>query len=233
MRVWAGALDHTLNESQHAAVRFALTAADVAIIHGPPGTGKTTTLVELIRQIVRRGERVLAVAPSNLAVDNLLERLLAAGAPAIRLGHPARVLPELRRHTLDELVENHPEVRLANKLAREAIALRSKAANIPAPSPPPARARPCARKRARCWPKLARSRTSSSSACWTPPRMVCATATGLDQQLLAGRQFDWCIMDEASQSTEPGPGFRCSLRTAWCWRATRSSCRQPSSRRMR
>jgi len=65
-------LDKNLNESQQTAVNFAISARDIAIIHGPPGTGKTTTLVELIRQVVLRGERVLVVAPSNIAVDNLL-----------------------------------------------------------------------------------------------------------------------------------------------------------------
>ena len=77
-----------LNESQRAAVEFAMSASDVAIIHGPPGTGKTTTVVEVIRQAVARGERVLACAPSNTGVDNLLERLVNTGEPAVRLGHP-------------------------------------------------------------------------------------------------------------------------------------------------
>ena len=69
----------SLNQSQQEAVRFALSANDLAIIHGPPGTGKTTTVVELIVQAVERGQQVLACAPSNTAVDNLLERLVAKG----------------------------------------------------------------------------------------------------------------------------------------------------------
>ena len=85
-----------LNASQQKAVEFALSAEDLAIIHGPPGTGKTTTVVELIRQAVANGERVLACAPSNTAVDNLLERLVMAGEDAVRLGHPARVLEVVR-----------------------------------------------------------------------------------------------------------------------------------------
>src|SRR5207237_1884234 len=116
-------LNETLNESQREAVRFALSASDAAAVHGPPGTGKTTTLVELIRQAVRRGDKVLVCAPSNLAVDNLLERLLAHGERAVRLGHPARVLPALREHTLDLMVEEHPDNRQARKRANEASAL--------------------------------------------------------------------------------------------------------------
>ena len=68
--------DESLNASQREAVRFALAGRDLTILHGPPGTGKTTTVVELIRQAIRRGDKVLACAPSNLAVDNLLEHLV-------------------------------------------------------------------------------------------------------------------------------------------------------------
>ena len=118
-----------LNPAQQLAVAHALAAQDVAIIHGPPGTGKTTAVVELIRQAVQRGERVLACAPSNLAVDNIFERLLGApelanGHPVVRIGHPARVLPALRDQTLELLVENHPDMKLVRKLHKEAHALQ-------------------------------------------------------------------------------------------------------------
>ncbi len=75
-----------LNASQRAAIEFALSAEDIAIIHGPPGTGKTTSVAAFIRQATRRGEKVLACAPSNTAVDNLLERLVDCGPSVVRSG---------------------------------------------------------------------------------------------------------------------------------------------------
>jgi len=195
-------LDLSLNKTQQQAVRFALTAEDIAIIHGPPGTGKTTTLVELIRQIVRRGQTVLAVAPSNLAVDNLLEKLLAAGENAIRLGHPARVLPELRQHTLDLLVENHPDVRLAHKLAREAYRLREQASKWTRATPERG-ARQAMRLEAKQMLSEARQiEDQLVERLLNRAQILCATNTGLDRDLVGKRVYDWCIMDEASQSTE-------------------------------
>ena len=88
--------DVSLDASQRDAVHFALQSQHVALVHGPPGTGKTTALVEFLRQVVARGEKVLACAPSNVAVDNLAERLLRAGMRIVRLGHPARVNETVR-----------------------------------------------------------------------------------------------------------------------------------------
>ncbi len=196
-------LNPNLNESQQEAVRFALSAVDIAIIHGPPGTGKTTTLVEIIRQIVQKGQSVLAVAPSNLAVDILLERLLAVGEEAVRLGNPARVLPELRAHTLDGLIENHPDMRLARKITREAYALRDQASKYTRARPEPG-ARQALRKEAR--QILADARKIEDQLVERLIRatsIVCATTTGLDGRLLGDRVFDWCVLDEASQGTEP------------------------------
>jgi superfamily I DNA and/or RNA helicase len=197
-------LDASLNESQREAVRLALAARDVAIIHGPPGTGKTTTVVEVIRQAVRRGDRVLVCAPSNLAVDNLLERLIAFDEKAVRLGHPARVLPTLREHTLDLVVEDHADVRLARKFAKEAYALFRQASKWTRAKPEPG-ARRDLRQEARSLLADARrleEQTVERILDTTP--ILCATTTGLDASLLGKRRFDLLVLDEACQTTEPG-----------------------------
>ena len=97
-----------LNESQLAAVRHVIAAQDVAIIHGPPGTGKTTTLVQAILETTRRERRVMVCAPSNTAVDLLTEKLAERGVNVIRMGNPSRVSDLLLEHTLDARVMAHP-----------------------------------------------------------------------------------------------------------------------------
>ncbi len=96
-----------LNESQLAAVRHVLASQDVAIVHGPPGTGKTTTLVQAILETIRRERRVLVCAPSNTAVDLLTEKLAERGVNVIRMGNPSRVSDLLLEHTLDAQVMAH------------------------------------------------------------------------------------------------------------------------------
>ncbi|OTA69503.1 DNA helicase [Hypoxylon sp. EC38] len=97
--------DPTLNDSQKDAIRFALASREIALIHGPPGTGKTHTLIELILQLVKRNQRVLVCGPSNISVDNIVERLSPHHVPIVRLGHPARLLPSVLNHSLDVLTQ--------------------------------------------------------------------------------------------------------------------------------
>ncbi|MBP3960275.1 IGHMBP2 family helicase [Gemmata sp. G18] len=196
-------LGSSLNPPQRAAVEFALAAKDFAIIHGPPGTGKTTTVVEFIREAVARGDTVLACAPSNHAVDNLLEKLLAVGELPVRLGHPARVMPELRARAIDILAEKHPDARQARKIARDAFALFRQADKWTREKPQPGEKAALRREardllgEARKLEALAVERVLDES------KVVCATLTGLDSQLLGQRRFDIAVIDEACQSTEP------------------------------
>ena len=196
-------LNEGLNDSQREAVRCGLAGTDMAIIHGPPGTGKTTTVVELIRQAVRRGEKVLACAPSNLAVDNIFERLIGFRERAVRLGHPARVLPELQEHTLDLLVDAHPDVRVARDLVREARALRSQAGKYTRAKPLPG-ARQEMRQEAKELMADARRLENQVVAYYLDSATVlCATLTGVDDDILRDRTFDLAVIDEAAQATEP------------------------------
>lgn len=192
-----------LNPPQVEAVEFALAANHVAVIHGPPGTGKTTTVVEFIRQAVARGDKVLATAPSNHAVDNLLEKLLATGEAPVRLGHPARVAPELRGRALDILAEKHPDARQARKLAREAYSLFRQADKWTRGKPEPG-AKAALRREARdLLGEVRRLEALAVERVLDDARVVCATLTGLDSQLLGQRRFNVAVLDEACQSTEP------------------------------
>jgi len=205
-------LDPSLNDIQQAAVRFALSAQHVALIHGPPGTGKTTAVVELIRQAIRRGQRVLACAPSNLGVDNLFERLLAAGQRAVRLGHPARVLPQLREHTLDLLVAQHPDVRLARKLVKEALGLFRQAGRFTRAKPEPGARRQTRQEARSLLDDARRLERQAVEHLLDTADVLCATLTGLDSELIGTRRFDLAVIDEACQSVEPGcwiPLARC------------------------
>lgn len=97
--------NEALNDSQREAIRFALASTEIALIHGPPGTGKTSTIVELVLQLLKQDSRVLVCGPSNISVDNIVERLAASSpsTPIVRMGHPARLLPSVVDHSLEVL----------------------------------------------------------------------------------------------------------------------------------
>jgi hypothetical protein len=192
-----------LNPSQQRALKLALSAEDIAIIHGPPGTGKTTTVVEVIRQAIARGDKVLAMAPSNTAVDNLLEKLIEHDVDAVRLGHPARVLPHLRTHSLDLMLENDDSMEVVRDMIREAEGLFQKADRFTR-SRPPAGAKRDMRATARQLKSDARKvERQIIENILDRCHVICATLSG-DLQLVGDRFFDLAIVDEACQSTEPG-----------------------------
>ncbi|MCB9876457.1 MAG: AAA family ATPase [Planctomycetes bacterium] len=190
--------DPTLDESQRHAIAAALTAEHVALIHGPPGTGKTTALVELIRQAVARGDRVLACAPSNVAVDNLAERLARAGLGVVRLGHPARVHPDVRDVSLAQQVADAPEQKLlkdAKKDLDQALRRLHKAKT---------RAdRAAARAELR---QLRAERRQLEQAITIGlldrAEVVLATTTGASEAGRGDRAFGLVVVDEAAQAME-------------------------------
>ncbi|NEM98834.1 AAA domain-containing protein [Pontibacter burrus] len=112
----------SLNDSQNEAVRKIAQAKDVAIIHGPPGTGKTTTLVQAILHTLKTQKRLLVTAPSNTAVDLLTEKLANEGVNVIRIGNPSRVSDVLLEHTLDAQIMDHKaykDLKTVRKTAEE------------------------------------------------------------------------------------------------------------------
>lgn len=192
-----------LNASQIQAVQFGLSARDFAIIHGPPGTGKTTTVAELIRQAVLRGERVLACAPSNTGVDNLLEKLIGLGVHAVRIGHPARVHELLQHHTLDSLADSDPAMKLVRQMHKEAETLMAKSGKWTR-GKPAAGAREELRYEARRLREDAKAYEKQIIASILDRADVICATTNYDPEVLGDRTFSLGVIDEACQSTEPG-----------------------------
>jgi superfamily I DNA and/or RNA helicase len=199
-------LEPTLNEEQRLAVERALAAQDFYLVHGPPGTGKSTVLAEIAVQAVRRGARVLVAAASNAAVDHLLELTAGRGLRVLRIGHPARVAERLAQYTLVEQLAAHPDREFAAELTAEAYAMRGYARKQ--------------RSRGRSTERFAQARQASSDAraLLTEARelerravadildrseVVCSTLAGLASTELKPLPFDLALIDEATQATEP------------------------------
>lgn len=117
-----------LNPSQVAAVEKIVSANELAIVHGPPGTGKTTTLIQAIKTLIKQDhQKILVVAPSNTAVDLLSEKLHDEGLNVLRIGNPARVSDRLMALTLDHKVAEHSAMKEAKKLKKQANEFRNMA----------------------------------------------------------------------------------------------------------
>ncbi|XP_070564709.1 LOW QUALITY PROTEIN: DNA-binding protein SMUBP-2-like [Ptychodera flava] len=110
--------NQSLDDSQKEAVNFAIKQKEVAVIHGPPGTGKTTTLVEIILQSVKLQMKVLACAPSNIAVDNLVEKL-GDHVKIVRLGHPARISHGIHKYSLDAVLSRSDAAQIVEDVRKD------------------------------------------------------------------------------------------------------------------
>jgi len=197
-------LNRALNEYQQSAVKSSLAAQDVALVHGPPGTGKTTVLVEIIRQHVARGERVLATAPSNIAVDNILEKLIGTGLRVTRLGHPARTLESLRHGNLAAQIEADPayaEVKELDAYRERMIHRKSRhGRGINQLGHEERQLRE--REVGRLWRQARDLEAEIARHIVAGANVVLATHAGISKRYVKG-DFDLVVLDEASQASEP------------------------------
>eukprot|EP00775_Hariotina_reticulata_P011966 gene11966-12109_t len=173
----------------------------LSLVHGPPGTGKTTTTVALLAQLVRRFQLpfpLLAVAQSHVAVDNLLEGLVDAGVPAVRVGQPVKVRDALRGATLDALLERHPRAQQLEQQEQQLRELRSCLHTLSGRDRGLGH-RDCSILGA----QLATARDEVMKDVLAGARVICATCAASGSDILAGVTFPVVVLDEASQAAEP------------------------------
>lgn len=193
------------NESQRQAISAILETEDFVLVHGPPGTGKTKTLVEAIRLLVEREKKVLASAPTNAASDLLVESLSKIGVPVLRIGHPARIHPAVLENSLELKLIAHPDAKLLERDKKEVQELLKKARKYKRNF-----GREEAEERRRLYKEADQLRKGIKERqkalvrylLDSHPVIVC-THTGASSHLLENRSFDYAILDEGSQAIEP------------------------------
>lgn len=175
-----------LNPSQEEAINKILRAKDVAIVHGPPGTGKTTTLVEAIYETLRRESQVLVCAQSNMAVDWISQQLVERGVNVLRIGNPSRVDDKMLSYTYERRFEAHPMYDTLwgmRKAVRELYRTN--------------------RDKARAIKEKAESlEYEIRESLFTDSRVVACTLVGAANNILYGRTFQSLFIDEAAQALE-------------------------------
>lgn len=123
-------LPDVLNESQQKALQHILACNDIGIIHGPPGTGKTTTLVQAIKKTVQKEKQVLVCTPSNASIDLLVDKLSMEGLSVVRIGHPARVTEQSLSKTMDAQIATHANYKELRMMRKKMEQLRGMAARF-------------------------------------------------------------------------------------------------------
>ena len=183
-----------LNQTQEEAVNKVLRAKDVAIVHGPPGTGKTTTLVEAIYETLRRESQVLVCAQSNMAVDWISEKLIDRGINVLRIGHPTRVNDKMLSFTYERRFEAHPDYELLwaiRKAIRELRAQRKR------------RDDKYHQKLERLKERATELEVRINAQLFGEARVIACTLVGSANRLLEGQKFGTLFIDEAAQALEP------------------------------
>jgi len=194
-----------LNASQNEALRHVLAAEDVALIHGPPGTGKTTTLVQCIKQTLKSEKQLLVCAPSNTAVDLLAERLHAQGIRVLRIGHPARVNAHLEELTLDNKLSEQPEYKDFRQLLKKADACYRMAGKYKRNFGRREREqRKALREEGRALKQEALKLEDYLVHRITEDvQVICATLVGASHPTIRHKTFSTAFIDEAGQALEP------------------------------
>lgn len=196
-----------LNPTQEAAVNQVLHAQDVAIVHGPPGTGKTTTLVEAIYETLHRENQVLVCAQSNMAVDWISEKLMDRGVPVLRIGNPSRVNDRMLSFTYERRFESHPDypqLWSIRKAIRELYARGRKGSD-----------RDSLRQKINSLKDRATElEIRINDALFAEARVIACTLVSSAHRLLMGHRFGTLFIDEAAQALEPA-----------CWIAIRKADR--------
>ena len=182
-----------LNKTQEEAVNKVLRAKDVAIVHGPPGTGKTTTLVEAIYETLRREPQVLVCAQSNMAVDWISEKLVDRGVPVLRIGNPTRVNDKMLSFTYERRFESHPDYELLwaiRKAIRELRAHRKRGDEK------------YHQKMERLKDRANELEIRINAQLFGEARVIACTLVGAANRLLDGQKFGTVFIDEAAQALE-------------------------------
>ncbi len=194
-----------LNDSQLEALRKTLQSLDVAFIHGPPGTGKTTTLVQVIKQTIKEQKQVLVSAPSNAAIDLLVDKLSEQGLNVLRIGHPARVTEQSLSKTLDARIATHEDFPELKSIRKEMERVRASAMKF---------------KRKFGWQEKQERRYMLDEAkalkadadqlefyiindLLQNTQAICCTLVGSSHPVLRGKKFKTVFIDEAAQALEP------------------------------
>ncbi len=194
-----------LNTSQQAAVNEVLWAKDVAVVHGPPGTGKTTTLVEAIYEVLHRENQVLVCAQSNMAVDWIAEKLVDRGVSVLRIGNPTRVTDRMLGYTYERRFEAHPlytDLWAVRRTIRELYKSRS------------GNTENRAQKIARLKERATEMELTINQDIFADAKVIACTLAGSASHLLMGMKFGTLFIDEAAQALE-----------AACWIAIRKAHR--------
>ena len=182
-----------LNPTQERAVNEVLWAKDVAIVHGPPGTGKTTTLVEAINETLMRESQVLVCAQSNMAVDWISEKLVDRGINVLRIGNPTRVNDKMLGFTYERRFESHPDypqLWAIRKAIRELRSNRKKGSES------------FHQKMDRLRSRAAEIEIHINAELFGEARVIACTLVGSAHRLLEGMKFGTLFIDEAAQALE-------------------------------